>query len=567
MGHTTFQLNRRAFIRAGLATTGALALGPAFYERAFAHGPVTVGEGPYGPLGPFDGNGIALPQGFSSREIARGGQPVAGSTPPYPWHFATDGQATFPTRAASGAPDGGWILVANSEVPIPGSGGASAIEFAADGRVERAYRILAGTFTNCAGGPTPWGTWLSCEEHDEGAVWECDPTGSEPAVPRRAMGIFAHEAACVDPVEETIYLTEDRPDGCLYRFVPLIYPDLGVGRLEVAIVGPDETVTWKPVPDPQGGTRNPTRNQVPGAARFKGGEGLWYDNGVVYFTTKGDHSVWTYHVAEARVHRLYSPELAGPDAPLRGVDNITVSPSGDVFVCEDGADHDICMITPDFEVTRFLKLDPVKHAGPSPDSPVKGNETVGVVFSPDGTRMYFGAQRSFAEAGQGPRGVVYEVSGPFRRPGDGPVHVPPGAGGNEGRAGESPSGEVAGESARSAPAARDAIAPGVRLGVRRRIRVAELARSGLAFRLEIDEPVSVDAWLSVPRRTRPRRKIARVSPNVAVRGDVVLRLRPGRAARRALGRRRALRALLTVRVVDGAGNRSVASRAVSITAR
>ena len=564
MGHTSFQLDRRAFIRAGLLAGGALALGPAFYERAFAHGPVVVGDGPYGPLGPFDQNGIALPAGFSSREIARGGELVAGSVPPYVWHFATDGQATFPTIGAGGAPDGGWILVANSEMPVPGTGGVSGVEFASDGTVERAYRVLAGTFANCAGGPTPWGTWLSCEEHDEGKVWECDPTGLRPGIPHPAMGVFKHEAACVDPVREYVYLTEDVGDGCLYRFKPLIYPDLGEGRLEVAVVAPDESVTWEVVPDPLGGARNPTRNQVPGATRFNGGEGLWYDNGVVYFTTKGDHRVWTYHVDEQRLHVLYDPNAVGPDAPLRGVDNITVSQSGDVFVCEDGADHDICMITPDFQITRFLKLDPVMHAGPDAGSPVKGNETVGVIFNPEGTRMYFGAQRSFAVGGQGPRGVVYEISGPFRKPGESPVVL--GSTGGDTPAAQAGQ-EVAGESARSAPPVQDRVAPGVLLGLQQRIRVARLSRAGLPFRLALDEPAAVDAVLTVPGRRGRRRTLARVAPPVALRGDVVLRLTPGRAARRALGRRRALRGLLTVRVTDAAGNRTVAHRAVSIVAR
>jgi hypothetical protein len=143
LGHTSFQLDRRAFVRAGLSSAGALALGPAFLERAFATGPVIVGGGPYGRLQPYDANGIALPAGFRSRQIARGGKLVPGTS--YPWHFATDGQATFPTLGAGGRPNGGWILVANSEVPLPGGGGVSGIEFAPNGKIKRAYRVLAGT--------------------------------------------------------------------------------------------------------------------------------------------------------------------------------------------------------------------------------------------------------------------------------------------------------------------------------------------------------------------------------------------------------------------------------------
>src|SRR5215213_3010992 len=395
MGHTSFHLNRRRFLQSSAFAAGALMLSPAGLKRAFAQGPIKVGDGPYGPLRPFDENGIALPEGFSSREIARGTNPVPGSTPSYVWHNATDGQATFPTLGADGSPDGGWILTANSEMPIPNAGGVSAVEFAPNGDVERAYRILAGTQQNCAGGPSPWGTWLSCEEHDNGRVWECDPTGATTAVPRPALGTFAHEAVCVDPVGKHLYLTEDRPDGCWYRFTPASFPNIDTGRLEAALVNANSRVTWAPVPDPNGGASNPTRYQVPGAARFNGGEGTWFDDGIVYFTTKGDNRVWSYDTGSELIEILYDRAALGDAAPLSGVDNITVSQAGDVYVCEDGADHDICMITPDFEIARFLKADPQKHAGPPPPSPLAGNEAVGVVFSPAGDRMYFGMQRSF----------------------------------------------------------------------------------------------------------------------------------------------------------------------------
>lgn len=523
MGHTNFQLNRRAFIRAGLGSAAALALGPAFMRRAFAAGPVTLGDGPYGPLGPFDANGIALPSGFSSREIARGGQLVAGTA--YPWHPATDGQATFPTLGRGGAPDGGWILVANSEMPVPGAGGVSGVEFAADGTIERAYRVLAGTTANCAGGPTPWGAWLSCEEHDDGRVWECDPTGALPAgIPRPAMGVFQHEAAAVDPENECVYLTEDQGDGCLYRFTPAAYPDLSEGLLEVAVVDAGLAVSWAAVPDPGGGAANPTRDQVPAATRFRGGEGIWWDDGKAYFTTKGDDRVWALDTRASSIEVVYDAREIGPDAPLSGVDNITVSPAGDIYVCEDGRDHDIVMVTPQFEVARFLKLDPVVHSGPPEGTPFEDNETVGVVFNPAGDRMYFGAQRSFAFGSpELPPGVVYEVRGPFRA--EPPIEIP------ERRV--------------------------FHVWTRKPRPVASYLRHGLPVNVFVNRRSGVSGVLKVRVRGRDggRRWVAigHLRTAVGVDGRVTLRVEPTARARRVLRRRRVFDARLRVYATDSSG--------------
>jgi uncharacterized protein len=556
MGHTSFQLSRRAFLRAGLLAGGALALGPQFFRQAFAAGPVTVGPGPYGELQPYDANGIALPPGFSSREVARGGSLVQGSTPPYTWHQATDGQATFATLGTGGGPDGGWILVANSEMPAPAAGGVSAVEFGPDGGVERAYRILTGTAANCAGGPTPWGTWLSCEEHDQGQVWECDPTTLAPVV-RPALGTFTHEAVCVDPVGRRLYLTEDKGDGCWYRFTPDSYPDLSAGTLEVAKVapGPEGTVTWQRVPNPNGGAANPTRNQVAGAARFRGGEGTWYDDGKVYFTTKGDDRMWVFDIAASSLEILYDPTETGPDAPLSGVDNITVAPSGDIYVCEDGRDHDICVITPQFEISRFLTLHPDIHSGPPDGSQFGDNETVGVVFSPDGKRMYFGAQRSFGVAGveEDPAGVVYEISGPFRRaPGQ-----PPGDGGG-GTGGGGGGGAVVG-----GPRAGDRTPPRVLLSARRRVSIRRFLRHGLPVDLELDEPSGVVAELRIPTPGE-NETIARGEASAALRDKAALRLEPTARARELLRGRDQVRAKLKVVAADAAGNRTAARRTVTL---
>lgn len=384
-------IRRRDFLSSGLVALGAVALGPGVWRHALAK-PARAGAGPYGPLNPPDSNGLMLPDGFTSRTIAISGTPVLGTT--YLWHTFPDGGATFATL------DGGWVYVSNSEVP-GGLGGAGAIRFDSDGGIVDAYSILTGTSSNCAGGPTPWGTWLSCEETDSGRVWECDPLGVREAVVHDAMGVFSHEAAAVDPVRKYVYLTEDEPDGRFYRFKPAAYPKLDDGRLEVAQVRRDGTTTWRKVPDPSASSV-PTRLQVKESRRFNGGEGTWYDNGLVYFTTKGDNRVWIYDTRRSRIEILYDDDVLR-DAPLTGVDNVMMAKaSGDLFVAEDGGDLDIVLITQDRTVARFLKLTGIA---------AQGSEIAGPALDPSGKRLYFSSQRGFA------RGITYEVTGPFRTSG------------------------------------------------------------------------------------------------------------------------------------------------------
>jgi hypothetical protein len=385
-------VDRRRFLKFAGAAAGAVALGPAFWEGTYAaaaQGLLAAGAGPYGPLLAPDANGVRLPAGFSSRVVARSLEVVPGSD--YPWHVFPDGAATF------AQPGGGWIYVANSEAPL--AGGAGAIVFDATGTVVGAHRVLSGTNMNCSGGRTPWGTWLSCEEHELGRVWECDPTGATAGVVRPALGTFWHEAVTVDPVAGVLYLTEDQPDGRFYRFVPDAYPSLDAGRLQVASVDPVGRVTWLDVPDPTALTGGPTRLQVPASTAFDGGEGIWFDSGHVYFTTKGDDRVWDYLTGRGQLRVLYDG-AAHPEAPLHGVDNLTVTAGGDIYVCEDGGDLQICLITPQRRVAPFLQV--VDHPG---------SELSGIAFSPAADRLYFSSQRG------GGTGITYEVTGPFRQPG------------------------------------------------------------------------------------------------------------------------------------------------------
>jgi hypothetical protein len=271
--------------------------------------PAQPGTGPYGALGSPDANGIRLPSGFTSRVIARSGQRV-GSTS-YTWHNAPDGGACYTDGT-------GWIYVSNSE--INPSGGASAVKFSSTGAITGAYRILSNTRQNCAGGKTPWNTWLSCEEVDRGYVYETDPWGAKAAVRRDAMGRFKHEAAAADPVRQVVYLTEDVTDGCFYRFRPTTWGDLSSGTLEVLVAGTGTSgpVTWARVPDPSGATA--TRSQVSGAKHFNGGEGCYYANDTCWFTTKGDNRVWQYNAAAQTIELAYDDSLvtSGTAPPHRG---------------------------------------------------------------------------------------------------------------------------------------------------------------------------------------------------------------------------------------------------------
>ena len=385
-------MDRRTLLRATVAGAGAVALPFTGWSAAYA-APAQVGAGPYGPLRAADGNGIALPAGFTSQVVARSGQAVAGTS--YVWHNAPDGGAVFPDGT-------GWVYVSNSETSAGSGGGASAIRFNAAGAVVGARRILSGTNNNCAGGRTPWNTWLSCEEISRGRVWETYPLGGAAAV-RPAMGRFKHEAAAADPDRRVVYLTEDETDGKLYRFIPTTWGNLSSGTLQVlrAGSGTSGSFSWATVPDPDG-SPTVTRRQVSGAKSFNGGEGCYYANNNLWFTTKGDNRVWQLNLATSTYELTYDDNLANPGpAPLTGVDNLTGSSYGDLYVAEDGGNMEICLITPDDRISVFLR---VVGQGSS--------ELCGVAFNPAGNRLYFSSQRGTSGSSSG--GITYCVTGPFR---------------------------------------------------------------------------------------------------------------------------------------------------------
>lgn len=323
-------LTRRHFIRSGaltLASAGSLA------EVILATSPAAAGHrrpfGGYGALVPDPSGLLDLPRGFRYRVFSREGDAMNGGVVP----GAHDGMAAFP------APFGGTWLVRNHEIgrddvdedgmlPVPhvpgatydpeGTGGTTTLLVGAHRRLVDHRVSLAGTITNCAGGPSPWGTWLTCEEDDSvlskphGYVFEVDPLRGGNPNPIRAMGRFEHEAVAFDH-HGRAYLTEDAdgPHGCFYRFAPRhslrgrgslhgggVLSAMAVGGLDtdlsiIQTPGTKLPVSWVNVPNPDPGEDDASvREQVIalGATPIQKAEGVWTGNdGEIWFvSSRGD---------------------------------------------------------------------------------------------------------------------------------------------------------------------------------------------------------------------------------------------------------------------------------------
>jgi secreted PhoX family phosphatase len=393
---------RRRFLRSAAVLGAGLCSGPNGLMAGSAQASV-VGADAFGPLQPPDPQGLMLPPEFSARVVAvaeRKPIPSAATA----WHRAPDGGATF------ARPDGGWVYVSNSERSL-GRGGARALAFNAEGEIIDAYSVLSGTTRNCAGGPTPWNTWISCEETDFGYSFECDPlTPGSQGVARPGLGRFRHEAAAVDPETSIVYLTEDESNGLLYRFRPDAAEDLSQGVLEaLEILDPDgqgpiapgqvRPVGWHTIPNPAPSSGLETRFQASQASAFDRGEGIGYADGFCYFATTGDNRVWSLDL-ENDLIRIFYDASTSADPQLTNPDNLWTSPTGDVLVAEDAGNLEIVALTPSGAVKPIVRV-----TGQS------GTEITGPALSPDGTRLYFSSQR--APSARSNRGVTYEVTGPF----------------------------------------------------------------------------------------------------------------------------------------------------------
>ncbi|MBW2315307.1 MAG: DUF839 domain-containing protein [Deltaproteobacteria bacterium] len=469
-GSASMSLDRRAFVKGGAA---AAAWAAASWARPF-HALADGGTGSarsYGPLSAVadETTGLPLlklPPGFRYVSLGWTGDPMTDGKATPPGH---DGGAVFP------GPKGTLLYIRNHELNVhprldirrsfaatdrtydsaEAPGGVTAVGFDPQRRTALATEPrLSGTLRNCAGGATPWGTWLTCEEtldgpdggygdadlaQTHGWVFEVAARGKADTRPIRGLGRMWHEAAAIDPASGTVYLTEDRRHSGLYRFQPNVVGGVGSlhrgGRLEMlALPGhagldtsnefPHDTwldVDWVPIADPERPHADPvardglgvhSQGVEAGGASFERGEGIGYGDGRVFFvaTSGGRNGGWgqvfELDPAESRLRLVYeSPDREVLNRP----DNLAMSPRGGLILCEDAKSARPFLRGLSTEGALFdlaqnnVVLDGERN-GLAGD--FRDKEWAGASFSPDGQWLLASIQWP---------GITFAITGPWQR--------------------------------------------------------------------------------------------------------------------------------------------------------
>ncbi|MFB7668799.1 alkaline phosphatase PhoX [Kitasatospora sp. NPDC056138] len=471
-------VNRSTLLGAGVLVAGSAEVlasapgaiaAPAGGEAAAARGSGTALG--YGPLVADPKGLLALPRGFSYRVITHTGKTrlVTGESTP----SNHDGTAAFAGHRGSTllvnnhelkGPRAGWpypVPLLEGHVYDPGAaGGCTVVEVRDHGRQVTEWVGIAGTSTNCAGGRTPWGTWLSGEEtedragqngmtKDHGYVFEVDPydqSANRDPQPVKALGRYAHEAVVVDERRGHLYLTEDasNPNGLLFRWTPPAGFRHGKGRLRTlaadagvleafkvfdshgkpvddlsraSVIGTTYGVDWVKVPDRDARTTSVRKQFKDGEiTRARKLEGMWWGDGGFYFVSsfarsespvQHDGQVWFYNPSRRTVTLKVllgvNPDPAGDHGNFDGPDNITVSPYGGLVIAEDGEGVQHLFGTTDDGRTFPIARNELNIG--TAEKP-EFSEFTGVTFSEDGDTLFANIQEP---------GIMLAITGPWQR--------------------------------------------------------------------------------------------------------------------------------------------------------
>ena len=485
------QVGRRSFLsRGSTALAGGVVLGGSFHSLVAGASPARSAQdlgtsehhplhpapdnGGYGPLSPRRDQStgevmLALPAGFEYWSFGLTGEPGSDGFPTPDRH---DGMAAFAgprahtvrlvrnhERGYSPVPfegSGDEPLVGNPDNAYDRNSGGACTTLLFDTQQMRlldSFISINGTSVNCAGGPTPWGSWLTCEETTNGPesqfrapgapdsdpfdstivyekrhgyVFEVPAEGGPVTSPQplTRLGRFAHEAVAVDPGNGLVYETEDTGRAGFYRFVPLEPGNLAAGgQLQMLrvmdrpyydtrtgqTVGRRLAVDWVDIgdPDPASATLNPSavfeQGHAAGGATFARLEGCWYADGSIWFnsTSGGDAGlgqVWEYRHRGQTTGQLTLVYESTDAARLEAPDNITVSPRGGLLLCEDGSDEQYLRGV-DFEGRIFdFALNLISEN--------QDKEFAGATYSPDGSVLFVNIQTP---------GVSFAIRGPWER--------------------------------------------------------------------------------------------------------------------------------------------------------
>ncbi len=448
--HRPGAVDRRAFLQGALAVGAGAALGPfgAVGLRAAGATPAAgATAGGYGPLYPAADQTtglelLLLPRGFEYMSFGWTNDPMDdGARTP----GSHDGMAAFRVgdlvhlvrnhERGVGTPFAPAALTYDRRA----GGGTTTLVFDPDAGLPLAsWASLSGTIRNCAGGPTPAGTWLTCEETTDvvdgtrhGYVFEVPAVGVGDPQPLTAMGRFSHEATATDPGTGFVYLTEDASSSALYRFRPVDRDDLAKGGVLEAMQlasttdtkpwatgTSDEVADWVTVDVPDWAPGQPTtwqQVQVKGAARISRGEGAWFGNGVVYVvaTNGGPVSQGQVFALDPEA-RTFTTVYASTDSNvLNAPDNICVSPRGGIVLCEDGSGLEFLHgLTPAGEIFRFAQNnvvlpESVRVARGYPGTDFTSSEWAGATFEPRNGNWLFASLQS--------PGITFAITGPWQQ--------------------------------------------------------------------------------------------------------------------------------------------------------